>query len=283
MRYLYLHSRAAILLMLCAACAMPCHAAGADLVAAIDVIRARGCPGHPGTEHALRHVPELDRVAVALAAGRRFVKAMDDAGYVAVQSVRLEASGSDAEIVSQLGQRGCANIVDPVYRDVGIATRPGRAWIVLALPLVPPAANEITQVARRILELVNEARASARRCGRTRFDAAPPLALSEVLQRAALEHAQDMASHGNLSHAGSDGSTHAERATRAGYRWRVVGENVAAGQPAAEQVVAGWLKSPGHCANLMDPDFSEMGVAFAAAQQGSKGIYWAQMFGTPRP
>ena len=92
-----------------------------------------------------------------------------------------------------------------------------------------------------------------------------------------------MASHGKLSHAGSDGSTHAERATRAGYRWRVVGENIAAGQPNAEQVVAGWLKSAGHCANLMDPDFSEMGVAFAAAPQGGKGIYWAQMFGTPRP
>jgi uncharacterized protein YkwD len=63
----------------------------------------------------------------------------------------------------------------------------------------------------------------------------------------------------------------------------VVGENIAAGQPTAEQVVAGWLKSAGHCANLMDPDFSEMGVAFAVAPQRGKAIYWAQLFATPRP
>ena len=283
MRHFHFSSQAAILLMLCTACASPSHAAAADFVADINTIRARGCAGHPGTGPALRRVPELDRVAEGLASGSRFAKAMDDAGYVAVQSVMLEATGSDAEIVKQLGRRGCANIVDPVYRDIGIATRPGRAWIVLAMPLVPPSAGEASDVGRRVLELVNEARANTRRCGWTRFAAAPPLALSEVLQRAALDHARDMASHGNLSHAGSDGSTHAERAARAGYRWRMVGENIAAGQPAAEQVVAGWLKSAGHCANLMDPDFSEMGVAFAAAPQGGKGIYWAQMFGTPRP
>jgi uncharacterized protein YkwD len=282
MQYLFLHFRAAILLMLCTACASPCHAAAADFLADINALRARGCAERAGTEPALRHLPALDRAAEALAAGRRFAKAMEDAGYIAVQSAMLEATGSDAEIVQQLGRRGCATIVDPMYRDIGIATRPGRAWIVLAMPLVPLAASEAANVGRRVLELVNNARASARRCGWTRFDAASPLALSEVLQRAALEHARDMASHGKLSHTGSDGSTHAERATRAGYRWRVVGENIAAGQPAAEQVVAGWLKSAGHCANLMDPDFSEMGVAYAAAPQDAKGIYWAQMFGAPR-
>jgi uncharacterized protein YkwD len=278
-----LHFRAAILLMLCAASTMPCHAADADLLADIRAIRAQGCAGHPGAEPVLRHVPQLDRAAEALASGIRFAKAMEDSGYVAVQSVTLEATGSDAEIADQFRRRGCANIVDPVYRHIGIARRPGRAWIVLAMPLVPPAAGESMNVSRRVLVLVNEARASARRCGRKRFDAAPPLALSEVLQRAALDHARDMAARGKLSHAGSDGSTHAERATRAGYRWRVVGENIAAGQPTAEQVVAGWLKSAGHCANLMDPKFTELGVAFAAAPQGGKGIYWAQLLASPRP
>jgi len=269
--------------MLFAACASPSHTAGADVLADINAIRARGCASHPGAESPLRRVPELDRVAERLAAGSRFAKAMEDAGYVAVQSAALEASGSDAGIARELARRGCEDIVDPAYRELGIATRGDRAWIVLAMPLVPPAASDAENIGRRVLDLVNEARAGPRRCGRKRFDAAPPLALSELLQRAALDHALDMASHGNLSHAGSDGSTHAGRATRAGYPWRVVGENIAAGQTTAEQVVAGWLKSAGHCANLMDPDFSEMGVAFAAAPQGGKGIYWAQMLGTPRP
>ena len=272
-----------MLLMLLAAIAPRTQAAGIDFLAEINAIRAQGCSGHPGARPVLISVAKLDRVAEALASGRRLPDALKDAGYIAVQSAALEASGSDAGIARELARRGCEDIIDPAYRELGIATRKDRAWFVLAMPLVPPAASDAEDIGRRVLELVNEARADPRRCGRKRFDAAPPLALSELLQRAALEHARDMASRSSLSHAGSDGSTHAERATRAGYPWRVVGENIAAGQSTAEQVVAGWLKSAGHCANLMDPDFSEMGVAFAAAPQGGKGIYWAQMFGTPRP
>ena len=269
--------------MLLAAIAPRTQAAGIDFLAEINAIRAQGCSGHPGARPALISVAKLDRVAEALAAGRRLADALKDAGYVAVQSAALEASGSDAGIARELARRGCEDIVDPAYRELGIATRKGRAWIVLAMPLVPPAASDAEDIGRRVLELVNEARASPRRCGWRRFDAAPPLAPSELLQRAALEHARDMASRSSLSHAGGDGSTHAERATRAGYQWRVVGENIAAGQPTAEQVVAGWLRSAGHCANLMDPEFSEMGVAYVVAPQGDKDIYWAQVFGAPRP
>jgi uncharacterized protein YkwD len=113
------------------------------------------------------------------------------------------------------------------------------------------------------------------------FQAAPPLVLSDTLQRAASGHARDMAARQKMSHSGGDGSTPPERATRAGYRWRFVGENVAAGQPTPEAVVAEWVKSPQHCANIMDADYTEMGVAFVTAQQGKAGIYWAQVFGTP--
>ncbi|MGE0030903.1 MAG: CAP domain-containing protein [Steroidobacteraceae bacterium] len=278
-----MYSRAAILLLLLAAIAPPTRAANIDFQAEINAIRAQGCAGRPGARPALRPAPQLDLVAQALASGSRLADAMKDAGYVAVQSAALEVSGSDAGIARELARRGCADIVDPVYRELGIATRADRAWIVLAMPLVPPAANDAADTGRRVLELVNEARASARRCGWKRFDAAPPLATSDALRRAALEHARDMARRGSLSHTGGDGSTHAERATRAGYPWRVVGENIAAGQPTAEQVVAGWLKSAGHCANLMDPEFTEMGVAYAVAPQDDKGIYWAQMFAAPRP
>ena len=49
-----------------------------------------------------------------------------------------------------------------------------------------------------------------------------------------------------------------------------------------EDAVAGWIKSPGHCANLMNPAFAEMGVAFAIDAASDMGIYWAQAFGTPR-
>jgi len=146
-----------------------------------------------------------------------------------------------------------------------------------------PAASEARPSASRgVLELVNEARAAARRCGFKRHDAAPPLARSALLERAALAHARDMAARSELDHAGSDGSTPGVRATRAGYIWRAVGENIAYGQRTAEQVVASWLSSPGHCANLMDADFTEMGVASAVAPGGKATIYWVQLFAAPR-
>jgi uncharacterized protein YkwD len=131
-----------------------------------------------------------------------------------------------------------------------------------------------------VLELVNAARGERRRCGLRRLGPAPPLAASAALLRAAAAHSADMASRGVMDHAGGDGSTPAERATRAGYAWRTVGENVAQGQSSPEQVVDEWLGSPRHCANIMDPDFSEMGVAVASSPQG---VFWAQVFGAPAP
>ena len=90
------------------------------------------------------------------------------------------------------------------------------------------------------------------------------LTLSATLTKAAAAQAADMAANNYMGHRGSDGSEVGERVTRTGYRWSSVGENVAAGQPDAETVVKAWLDSPGHCENIMGPQFREMGVAFVA-------------------
>ncbi len=90
-----------------------------------------------------------------------------------------------------------------------------------------------------------------------------------------------MAEHGTLAHIGSDGSGAAQRVSQAGYRWKDMGENIAAGQWDAHAVVAAWLASPEHCANMMGAQFHEMGVAFALAPSKRPGIYWAQEFGSP--
>jgi uncharacterized protein YkwD len=136
--------------------------------------------------------------------------------------------------------------------------------------------------AARVLELVNAARAQERNCGRQSFAPAAPLKSSPVLASAAAAHARDMAEHAELTHTGSDGSKPADRITRAGYEWRGSGENVAAGQRNADAVVAAWLESPGHCVNIMEPNFTEMGVAFVEVPGANPGIYWAQSFATPR-
>jgi uncharacterized protein YkwD len=273
---------AAVLFMFVAVIASQVASANPSLLAVIDEIRTQGCGGHTGVKPALHSDPRLDRVAAELAAGGSLQSAMRDAGYRAVRSATLEASGSDEGIAAALEKRACKDIVNPVFRDIGIVHRADEAWIVLAAPLMPPAQNDAKVFSRRVLELVNEARASARRCGWRRFKAAAPVVLSDTLQQAALAHARDMAKRSSLGHAGHDSSSAGDRATRAGYRWRLIGENIAAGQSTPEQVVADWVRSPHHCANLMGAEFSEMGVAFVVEPQSVAGIYWTQLFAAPR-
>jgi uncharacterized protein YkwD len=267
----------ALLSMLAALCAVDAVVASPPIAEAVNAIRARGCGGRAPSA-ALRADPRLDRAARELASGRELKDALRAAGYRATQAAVFEASGSQGAIERALAERGCKDIADPAYRDLGAMQGEGEVWIVLAAPLEAPAAADAGAVSRKVLSLVNEARSEKRRCGWKRFDAVPPLALSEPLQRAAAAHAADMAARAKMGHAGSDGSTPAERATRAGYAWRFVGENVASGQSTPEQVMAEWLVSAHHCANLMSADFTEMGVAFAASPAG---VFWAQVFGRP--
>ena len=251
-----------------------------DVVAAVNAIRARGCGGKPPVGPALRRDPRLDRAAAALAGGEDLKKALRSSDYPATQAALLEASGDAASIGQVLAGKGCKDILDAAYRDIGFAGGGRTTWILLAAPLVAPAAADAAPVNSRVLALVNEARRQKRRCGFKRFEASPPLAASASLQRAAKIQAEDMARRGVMEHAGGDGSSPAERATRAGYAWRTVGENVASGQSTPEQVVAEWLGSPRHCANIMSADYTEMGVAVASS---ARGVYWAQVFGAPAP
>lgn len=255
-------------------------AAAQDVVAAVNAIRARGCGGKPATEPALRRDARLDRAAAALAAGEDLKDALQASDYRATQAALLEASGDAASIERVLAGSGCKDILDAAYRDIGFAQGGRSSWILLAAPLVAPPPAEASSVNSRVLALVNEARRQKRRCGFKRFDPSPPLVASASLQRAAKVQAEDMARRGVMEHAGGDGSTSAERATRAGYAWRTVGENVASGQSTPEQVVAEWLGSARHCANIMSADYTEMGVAVASS---AHGVYWAQVFGAPAP
>jgi uncharacterized protein YkwD len=133
-----------------------------------------------------------------------------------------------------------------------------------------------------VLELTNEARSRPRHCGGTYFAAAPALSPNATLERAAAQYAREMATYGYMDHTGRDGSSPEERITRSGYRWRETGENLASGIMRPEDAVAGWLRSPEHCANLMDPAFQHMGVAYAVNPRREAGVYWAQEFGAPR-
>ena len=90
-----------------------------------------------------------------------------------------------------------------------------------------------------------------------------------------------MAEHEYFDHTDRRGRGVPERARELGYRWRAIGENIAAGQGDEAAAVAGWVTSPGHCANLMDPGFTEMGAAYAVNGASRGKIYWTQVLGTP--
>lgn len=124
-----------------------------------------------------------------------------------------------------------------------------------------------------LLQLVNDARKKGCNCGDTYYAPAPAVTWNDQLERAAYNHSNDMYQKKYFSHTGSDGSGSGERISSAGYTWKFYGENIAAGYLNEKEVVAGWLSSPGHCANIMNKNYKEMGVA-------KVGDYWTQEFGS---
>lgn len=156
------------------------------------------------------------------------------------------------------------------------------AWAPVSLAADAVVARESNaRVRARVIALVNEARSHSRRCGSDRFPAAAPLGESRLLNEAAAAHARDMARRKYFEHRGRDGSQPKDRVRRAGYESRLTGENIALGPESAEEVVGGWLSSPGHCANIMDARFEHIGVGLGAGRKRGQ-IYWVQNFGTPR-
>jgi len=272
------------------ACALPWTAAARAqdaprVVAGINAYRAapEACAGtRPAPAPALKAQAALARVRMGPGSFPEW--ALEQIGYHADKAQVIHVGGApDADAVLELLRKQyCRSLLDAGFTDVGVA-RSGNDWtVVLARPTAPLALPEQGDAGRIILELVNTARAQARNCGAQHFGPARPVTWNAELAAAALAHSGDMATHRHFSHQGSDGSESAQRATRAGYRWRYIGENIAAGQTSPQEAVAGWLDSPGHCANLMNPQFSEMGAGYAVSRVRLPGFaYWTQVFGTP--
>ncbi len=141
---------------------------------------------------------------------------------------------------------------------------------------------EPTEAEQAMLDAVNAARAQARVCGNDAFTATQSLTFNCALRDAARAHSRDMRDHNFFSHTGSDGLRVSDRVSAQGYDWRSVGENIAAGYPDLQSVMRGWLDSPGHCANIMSPAYTEMGSAFEPGNDFSDyGTYWTQVFAAP--
>jgi uncharacterized protein YkwD len=135
-----------------------------------------------------------------------------------------------------------------------------------------------------VLARINQVRASGANCGSDGvFGAAAPVAWNDKLTLAAEGHSQDMAAKNYFSHTSADGRTLADRVDATGYAWSSLGENIAAGYPGINAVMDAWIASPGHCANLMNSGFAEVGVVCVpGGAADTYSTYWTMDLGRPR-
>lgn len=145
------------------------------------------------------------------------------------------------------------------------------AWLATAAAQSSDSAPRSGSPERRMMDLVNAERS---RRGLRR------LAWDGQLARLARAHAEDMRRAGKVSHHSSgDGADFEARLTRSGYRARATAENVAFDRT-VERAHKGLMNSPGHRANILNPDLTALGIGVVPDGEGSS-VYVAQDFATP--
>ena len=133
-----------------------------------------------------------------------------------------------------------------------------------------------------LLRRINAERAKRQSCGLHVALEATPLVWNEQLLSAAARHSTDMARRDYFEHASPEGQRVGQRVSREGYPWRAVGENIASGDRTVDAVMNGWMRSPSHCSNLMQPAFTEVGVACVIRPGSTPGAYWTMVLGKKR-
>jgi uncharacterized protein YkwD len=162
-----------------------------------------------------------------------------------------------------------------------MSVNPGRLFLFtlcLVACLVSARAEEPKEKAKfklsmeeqRLLELTNAER---------KKEDLPPLVPNAVLFKVARGHSENMARQEKLAHE-LDGKTPYMRIKAAGYRYHYAGENVASGDVELEDVVKGWMASPGHRKNILGRNFTEIGLGLATSERGD--VYYTQVFASPR-
>ncbi len=271
-----------------------------DALSTVQMLRAGGCGGLVAAAQPLRRELMLDQVAEQWAHGWPLSQATERSGYHAAATSAVHVSGSDDFVIRELRNSRCGAVAGRELREIGAYRRGPDTWLVLASGRAtagtaelypaprpsyapsPPAAAGGSMSPAHALELVNEVRARGARCGGQAFAPAPPVTLSRTLAGVAFGHAEDMAEHDYFEHVDLAGQSPADRVRGVGYREKLVGENIAYGPESVDDVVKGWLGSPGHCANIMDPRFEQMGFAYATGHGSRHGLYWVQVFAEPR-
>lgn len=260
------------------------HARGeGQLVEAINDYRSQPHRCEWSTLRAVQPLVLRSSLALPIAFRGGLRETLKGVGYQAmtVRSIRLTDARDAEEAFEMLANEHCAALLDSQYTDIGV-NRVGDEWrVVLAQPLGATRVSDAASADKMLLAQVNAARARPRMCGRQRFAAARPLSWSAALGTAAQGHSRAMARGNYFAHRDPNGRSVADRARSAGFRGGKIGENIAAGQGTPSKAMQDWLASPGHCANLMNPMFTQVGAAYASDSRSDAGIYWTMVFGAP--
>lgn len=161
--------------------------------------------------------------------------------------------------------------------------RTSRVFVALFLALVttaasstmiavqPASAATLVDTVRQVLSLTNANR---------RSHGCPIVTADTRLMNVAQQHSADMAAHNYFAHNSRNGTDPGARITASGYRWTRWAENIAAGQPTPAKVVAAWMASPGHRANLLNCQLRNIGIGYVSSPHSTYPTYWTQDFGT---
>jgi uncharacterized YkwD family protein len=130
-----------------------------------------------------------------------------------------------------------------------------------------PTIDETKKLESEVVILVNKERAK---------QGLAPLKDNWELSRVARYKSEDMVNKNYFSHTSPTYGSPFDMMKKFGITYTTAGENIAMGQPTAASVMEGWMNSPGHKANILSKNFTEIGVGVAKNKSGS--IYWTQQF-----
>ena len=133
----------------------------------------------------------------------------------------------------------------------------------------------------RVLAYINMVRSKERICGDISYPAAPPVSWNDQLYSAAQVHSEDMSIYDKIDHQVARHSSLDSRIDDSGYNGKIFSENVAGGLNTPEQAIDTWMISPGHCENIMNAEFTEIGMACTINAASSYRSYWTLVLAGP--
>jgi uncharacterized protein YkwD len=201
-----------------------------------------------------RDIPEMQEIAELLASGVTGAvrHTVDGAGHM----VNMERPEEFLDLLEAFLK---------LPGQVGESTPPDEP-----APAVEDDHDALTDAEKEVLRATNAERAKLK---------LPPYRVAQPLMKAARAHAANMVKQNKLSHT-LDDETFVQRIEKVNYGFLAAGENIAQGQPTGTEAVSDWMTSPGHKANILSKEYSEIGIGQGVSRNGE--TYWVQVFARPR-